>query len=49
MLFAKKVLLSEYKISFWGNWVINTRSQRDNSQNDLTIGDDNINANIVEA
>ncbi len=45
---AREVLLSEYITSSQGNWVAGTRSQSDDSENDLATGDDNVNTDMVE-
>ncbi len=45
---ARGILLSEYITSSRGNWVAGTRPQRDDSENDLAIGDDNVDADTVE-
>ncbi len=45
---ARGVLLSEYITSSRGNWKAGTRPQRDDSENDPAIGDDNVDADMVE-
>lgn len=44
MTLAKKVLLTEYKNSFWGKWgIADYRLERANNKNDITIRNNNVN------
>lgn len=48
VLLARRILLSKYITNSRSNWVASTRTEIDNSENDLATGADNVNTDIVE-